>query len=199
MIEFLVNPSDSTSSDRMVARAAYSKVIARSDIPNARIMRASEIKKNEWINWCEGSERVLNVVCDNRWTESMRTVDIEVKDRTMRFLQSELIEVVPVPEDDNMTFDFGAGPVPAHRHVNPDGSLGGWVADTAEVNDTAYVGLDARVSGNAQVLDRAIVAGTARVGDSAVVGDSAWVRGSAWVGGVAVIRRKTIREGVHND
>lgn len=30
-------------------------------------------------------------------------------------------------------FDFGDGPVPAHRHRNPDGSEGGWVADTAHV------------------------------------------------------------------
>ena len=33
-------------------------------------------------------------------------------------------------------FDFGNGPVPAHKHSNG----GGWVADTASVADTAYVG-----------------------------------------------------------
>ena len=34
---------------------------------------------------------------------------------------------------DTNTFDFqdGNGPVPAHRHINPDGTTGGWVADTA--------------------------------------------------------------------
>lgn len=32
-------------------------------------------------------------------------------------------------------FDFGEGPVPAHRHANG----GGWVANTAEVEDTAVV------------------------------------------------------------
>ena len=29
--------------------------------------------------------------------------------------------------------------VSAHRHVNPDGSVGGWVADTATVGAGAYV------------------------------------------------------------
>src|SRR3989344_3218950 len=48
-------------------------------------------------------------------------------------------------------------PVPAHRHRNPDGGLGGWVADTA------YVGKDARVSGNAMVFGNAWVAGNAQV------------------------------------
>ena len=45
------------------------------------------------------------------------------------------------------TFDFGDGPVAAHRHPNG----GGWVADTASVADTAFVGPDARVYGNALV------------------------------------------------
>lgn len=47
------------------------------------------------------------------------------------------------------TFDFedGNGPVPAHRHTNPDGVIGGWVADTAYVGPLAYVGPDANVTG----------------------------------------------------
>ena len=44
-------------------------------------------------------------------------------------------------------FDFGAGPVPAHRHEHG----GGWVADTARVDAGAYVGPSAQVSGEAQV------------------------------------------------
>ena len=31
-------------------------------------------------------------------------------------------------------FDFGSGPVPAARHRNPDGSVGGWVAVSAHVD-----------------------------------------------------------------
>ena len=37
--------------------------------------------------------------------------------------------------------------VPAHRHRNPDGTEGGWVADTATVAAKAHIGRDARVQG----------------------------------------------------
>ena len=77
------------------------------------------------------------------------------------------------------TFDFGFGPVPAHRH--PHG--GGWVADTAHVADSAYIGPDARVYGDAWVN------GDARVyGDAQVYGD-AWVNGNARVSGNATISK----------
>ncbi len=66
------------------------------------------------------------------------------------------------------TFDFGSGPVPAHRHVNG----GGWVADTAIVADTAFVGSEAWVYGEAQVYDKARVCGEARVYDKARVCDA---------------------------
>ena len=49
-------------------------------------------------------------------------------------------------------FDFGFGPVPAHRHQNPDGTIGGWVANTAQVSGEAWVFGEARVFGKAQVL-----------------------------------------------
>ena len=45
------------------------------------------------------------------------------------------------------TYDFGAGLVPAHQHINRDGSIGGWVADTAAVSPAVYVGPYARVAG----------------------------------------------------
>lgn len=51
------------------------------------------------------------------------------------------------------TFDFGFGPVPAHRHKNG----GGWVADTATVDSSAYVGFRARVYDNAWVCGDAQV------------------------------------------
>lgn len=35
------------------------------------------------------------------------------------------------------TFDFGNGPVLAYRHRNPDGTEGGWVANTTFVAETA--------------------------------------------------------------
>lgn len=84
-------------------------------------------------------------------------------------------------------FDFGDGPVRASRHTNPDGSIGGWVADTAHVDDTAHLAADARVYGNArvfgdgQVRDAAQVYDNARVGDGGVVSDRAHVYGNAHV------------------
>lgn len=94
-----------------------------------------------------------------------------------------------------ITFDFedGNGPVPARRHRNPDGSVGGWVADTATVEPTAYVGADAKVYGNATVLDDAVLSGRATVSGNATVSGRARVAGdaqvssSAWVSGRAVV------------
>jgi tetrahydrodipicolinate N-succinyltransferase len=80
-------------------------------------------------------------------------------------------------------FDFGNGPVPAHRHPNGRG----WVADTATVAETAYVGANAKVYGNAWVHDNAHVYGNARVyGDANVYGD-AHVYSNAWVYGNALV------------
>ena len=70
-----------------------------------------------------------------------------------------------------LTFDFGDGPVPAHRHVNG----GGWVADSA------FVEASALVSGDAQVYGNAWVSGNARVSGNA------WVYGDAWVSGDALV------------
>lgn len=92
-------------------------------------------------------------------------------------------------------YDFGRGPVPAHRHPNG----GGWVADTARVSPTVYVGPNAQVYGNARVYGGAQVYGNARVygharvygkahvyGDAQVYG-SAWVYSGAWVCGNAQV------------
>jgi hypothetical protein len=88
------------------------------------------------------------------------------------------------------TFNFGDGygPVPAKRHINPDGTEGGWVANTATVAATAYVGPDAQVYGNARVFDNARVFGKARVSGNAwvygLVSGNARVSGNAWVYGL---------------
>jgi hypothetical protein len=54
-------------------------------------------------------------------------------------------------------FDFGDsnGMVPAHRHINPDGSIGGWVADTAFVDSSVYIGFEALVYNKARILNMA--------------------------------------------
>ena len=103
----------------------------------------------------------------------------------------------------DQTYDFGDGPVPAKRHINPDGSTGGWVANSAQVYGNAWVYGDAQVSGDARVSDNARVFGNAQVfGDAWVYGnarvygnaqvsgdarvsDNAWVYGDAQVSGDA--------------
>ena len=91
------------------------------------------------------------------------------------------------------TFDFGAGLVAAHRHRNPNGSLGGWVADTAQVFGKAQVSGEARVfggarvSGGAQVFGKAQVFGEARVSGGAQVSGGARVFGKAQVFGEALV------------
>ena len=104
------------------------------------------------------------------------------------------------------TFDFhdGEGPVPAHRHKNPNGSLGGWVAETAFVAPTAHVGYWSWVFGLAMVDGEATINNVARVSGRALVGDNAVICGSAhimddscvsrhgYVGGSSVISGRSL-------
>ena len=83
------------------------------------------------------------------------------------------------------TFDFENGPAKAHRHKNPDGSEGGWVADTATVDSTAYVGLDAQIFDRAQVRSQARIYDRAQVYDRAHVLERARVYGQSQVSGCA--------------
>jgi hypothetical protein len=53
------------------------------------------------------------------------------------------------------TFIYHDSPVPAHRHINPDGSTGGWVAETAYVAPTAFLAEHAYVYDRARVTDKA--------------------------------------------
>jgi hypothetical protein len=80
------------------------------------------------------------------------------------------------------THDCGLGPVPAHRHVNPDGTLGGWVADSATVSPAATVHYTATVGAYASVGDHASVGAYASVGDHASVGDYASIGDRASMG-----------------
>jgi hypothetical protein len=69
------------------------------------------------------------------------------------------------------SYDFGSGPVPAHRHFNESDPLvpGGWVANSANVHPTAYVGARAHISGVARVDSGVQVASGARVGEGAIL------------------------------
>ena len=85
------------------------------------------------------------------------------------------------------TFDFndGNGLVPAHRHKNPNGDFGGWVANSAIVEATVHVDFNSQVFGqawvydNAQVLDQALVYGEAQVYNQAQVYGDARIYGKA--------------------
>ncbi len=87
----------------------------------------------------------------------------------------------------------------AKPHINPDGTKGGWVAETALVEDTCYVSPDAEVYEFAQVRDNARLLGSssvygfARIADNvilndwAVATDGAMILGSTYVGNGAII------------
>ena len=51
------------------------------------------------------------------------------------------------------THDFGAGPIPAHRHENG----GGWVADSATVHASAHIAMSAVIGPEASIGARASI------------------------------------------
>jgi len=91
----------------------------------------------------------------------------------------------------------------ASPHKNPDGSIGGWIAETALVEPTCWLDPDtevleyaqvrdnARLQGNAVISGFAVVAGDAIVDDWALVTEAATVQGDAYVGSGAVICRES--------
>jgi ADP-glucose pyrophosphorylase len=72
-----------------------------------------------------------------------------------------LTEMLDAP----LTYDFrdGNGAVEAHYHINPDGTKGGIVANTAFIDATSIVGIGSVVFGTASVLNSQ-VKGNSRVG-----------------------------------
>lgn len=80
-------------------------------------------------------------------------------------------------EIQEVDFQDGLGPVPAHQH--PRG--GGWVAETAHIDDDCYVGPFTLVYGNAKVTGKAIINDYARVYGNALVYDNAKVYGDSQV------------------
>lgn len=73
-------------------------------------------------------------------------------------------------------FGDGKGPVRAHRHLNPLGDLGGWVANTAYVDATAYVAKEAVVTGTAHVGKQVFM------NDGAIICDEAQISGPIILG-----------------
>jgi len=68
-----------------------------------------------------------------------------------------------------------------HRHKNTDGTLGGWVAETAKVEKTVFVGPfsivygKAEVTGKVRILDLAQVSGSAKLSGDVVVSGNCWL------------------------
>lgn len=69
----------------------------------------------------------------------------------------------------NETYDFGdgRGPVPAHRHTNPDGSVGGLVSRNSTVSRNSFVSIGSTVIGST-VIDSTVR--DSKVRDSTVIG-----------------------------
>ncbi len=85
--------------------------------------------------------------------------------------------------------------VAAHRHINPDGSLGGWIANSANVEGTVTIGPKATVFGLASVEGRAMVTGYGEVCDNAKVSELAQIKGRSRVSEAAHVFGRAIIDG----
>ena len=94
----------------------------------------------------------------------------------------------------------------AVRHINPDGSSGGWKSPGANVAATAYLGYntyvsDGTVSGHARIEDFATVSGATVSGNAIVRGHASitggTVTGNAIVEDYATIAGGTVSESAH--
>ena len=93
----------------------------------------------------------------------------------------------PVPASQLGTgmYDFGLGPVPAHRHANG----GGWVADTVDLDPEAFVEEGSLVFGNVRMRGPVRIEGRSRVHGNA------WVWGSVRIqGGSSVCEHAMVSE-----
>ena len=98
----------------------------------------------------------------------------------------------------DQTFNFGNGPVPAHKHKNG----GGWVADSARVDESVFIGPNARVYDQAQVLNGAFIFNRVRVYGHARVFETAQIHDRVRIFGDAVIYGDVCIHGqmsIHND
>ena len=100
-------------------------------------------------------------------------------------------------------FEHQDAEVRAYRHKNPDGTLGGWVAETCDVADTVYIEPTAEVFEYATVKDNvrilhesrvcefAEVSGSAVIDDYSMVCGNSKVNGNAYIGGNSIIAGDT--------
>ncbi len=92
---------------------------------------------------------------------------------------------------------FNGVEVYAMQHTNPDGTQGGWIAETAQVAKTSYIAPAAEVFEFAQVLGETALLGSASasgfaiIKDNAVLDDESHVTDNALIEGTALIAGTT--------
>ena len=74
-----------------------------------------------------------------------------------------------------------------HRHTNPDGSVGGFISNFAEIDSSAYVGINAKVCDNAQVKKNAKILGQAVVSENAYIRENSIIDDNAVISGNALV------------
>ena len=106
---------------------------------------------------------------------------------------------------DMFDFEDRKDPVPAHCHINRNGEIGGWVAETVYAGPNTIIEENARVYGNAQVyddtrifdsaqvFDNAVVSGHAVISDNSKVYDNGFITNSARVMQGKSIRMELLR------
>ena len=74
--------------------------------------------------------------------------------------------------DEPQTYDFCGGPVPAHRHVNPDGTQGGWVTYSASVPASCHIDATATVGSNCTLGSDCTLGSNCRLGSYCRLGSN---------------------------
>ena len=67
--------------------------------------------------------------------------------------------------------DFGAGPIPARRHTNPDGSEGGWVALTAKIGIDVWISASASLGNGSSLGDGSSLGNNSHLGNYSHLGN----------------------------
>jgi hypothetical protein len=110
----------------------------------------------------------------------IKVATIEELARELRSLDGRVMEAT--------VEDMAFKPRHFRRHINNDGSAGGFVESTAGVSAGVFLGKralvldESHVCNSTRIEDEAIVAGTALVFGSARIRETAWVGGRAVVG-----------------
>ena len=125
-------------------------------------------------------------------TEKQVDTYINTKSKATHSVDQTLAEKFDIT---NFDFKDGKGPVPAARHKNMYGVVGGWVAQTAEVSKDAHIGYETLVYENAKVLGKARVMGRSQIRGNATVDEEARITGNVRIFGAATIKGSAMISG----